>query len=118
VVGGKYLLKAEGATAASTFKHDEELFVRPAVSHLVIDSIGPIHLWDETYKGMWISPKSQILLTTDNPTSDGPVAWISPYPNSRVVYIQLGHGSAAHRHPAYQALVRNAILWTAGRKPG
>lgn len=118
VIGGKYFLKAEGATPPSTFKHDEELFIRPVTAHPLIDSIGPIHLWDETYKGMWISPESQVLLTTDNSTSDGPVAWISPYPKSRVVYIQLGHDSSAHRHPAYQSLVRNAILWTAGRKPG
>jgi hypothetical protein len=118
VIGGKYFLKAEGATPPSTFKHDEELFIRPVTAHPLIDSIGPIHLWDETYKGMWISPESQVLLTTDNSTSDGPVTWISPYPKSRVVYIQLGHDSSAHRHPAYQSLVRNAILWTAGRKPG
>jgi len=117
VVGGKYLLKAEGAMPPSTFKHDEELFIRPATAHPLIDSIGPMHLWDETYKGMWISPDSQVLLTTDNSTSDGPVAWISPYRKSRVVYIQLGHDGSAHRQPAYQSLVRNAILWTAGRKP-
>ncbi len=116
VVGGKYLLKPEMGLAASTYKHDEDLFVRPVADHPIVSSIGPMHLKDETYKGMWISPEVKILLRTDNATSDGPVAWISPYEKSRVVYIELGHDSSAHRHPAYRALVRNALMW-AGKRP-
>jgi hypothetical protein len=45
---------------------------------------------DETYKGMWLSPRIKVLL-------------------------QLGHGREAHLHPDYQRLVRQAILWSAGR---
>jgi type 1 glutamine amidotransferase len=115
VVGGKYLLRAEGSTPGSTYKHDEELLVRPVGTHPITSGIGPLHIRDETYKGMWMSPNNKILLQTDNPTSDGPIAWISSYPKSRVVYLELGHDSAAHRNPAYRALVRNSILWTAGR---
>ncbi len=115
VVGGKYLLKPEDNMPASTYKHDQEMLVRPATRHPIIDGIGPIQIRDETYKGMWISPRNTILLTTDNPTSDGPVAWISPYSKSRVVYIELGHDAEAHHNPAYRALVRNAIFWSSGR---
>ena len=64
---------------------------------------------------MWISPDVKVLLRTDAPTSDGPVAWISPYTKSRVVYIQLGHGESAHLYPAYRVLVQDAIRWTGGR---
>ena len=56
-------------------------------------------------------------MTTKHPTSDGPLVWISPYDKSRVVYIQLGHGTEAHNHADYQKLVHNAILWAAGREP-
>jgi type 1 glutamine amidotransferase len=115
VVGGKYLLKAEGGMPASTFLHDQELFVEPVGSHPILSGINRMHLWDETYKGMWISPNVTVLLRTDNRTSDGPVAWVSPYEKSRVVYIQLGHDQLAHQHPTYQKLVHNAILWSAGR---
>jgi type 1 glutamine amidotransferase len=115
VVGGKYVTKAEDGLPASTYKHDEELFVRPAAAHPIVSAIGPMHIQDETYKGMWIAPDVTVLLRTDNPTSDGPVAWISPYPKSRVVYLQLGHDAAAHYHPAYRNLVRNAIFWSGGR---
>jgi type 1 glutamine amidotransferase len=64
---------------------------------------------------MWISPENKVLLRTDDPTSDGPVAWISPYQKSRVIVIQLGHDRLAHEHPAYRDLVKNAILWAGGK---
>jgi type 1 glutamine amidotransferase len=115
VVGGKYLLKPEGERPASTYKHDEDVYVTPAADHAITRGLTPLYLRDETYKGMWISPGVTVLLKTDNPTSDGPVAWISPYGKSRVVYIQLGHGPDAHSNPDYQELVHRAILWAAGR---
>jgi type 1 glutamine amidotransferase len=113
VVGGRYLLKPESTLRASTYRHDEDLRVRPAADHPIVSAVGPMHLRDETYKGMWIRPDVKVLMRTDNPTSDGPLAWISPYEKSRVVYIQPGHDSAAHRHPAYRALAHNAIVWSA-----
>jgi uncharacterized protein len=115
VIGGRYLLRADGELPASTYKHDEELQVQPVSKHPVVRGIPPMHLWDETYKKMWISPKVEVLLKTDNRTSDGPVAWVSPYEKARVVFIQLGHGHTSHEYPPYQQLVRNAILWSAGK---
>ena len=115
VVGGKYLLKPEGGKPASTFLHDQELFIEPAANHPILAGVGRMHFRDETYKGMWISPEVKVLLKTENPTSDGPLAWVSPYERSRVVCIQLGHDQAAHLHAAYRTLARNAILWTAGK---
>jgi len=115
VVGGKYLLKPEGSMPASTYLHDQESCVRPVMRHPITAHIGTMHLWDETYKGMWISPDVKVLLRSDAPTSDGPVAWISPYAKSRVVYIQLGHGESAHLYPAYRVLVQDAIRWTGSR---
>jgi type 1 glutamine amidotransferase len=115
VVGGKYLLKPEGGRPGSTYKHDEDELVEPVEPHPITRGIGPIHVVDETYKGKWISPDVKILLKTSNPNDDGPIAWISSYTKSRVVYIELGHDRLAHRHPAYQDLVHRAILWSAGR---
>ncbi len=117
VVGGRYLLEDDGDTPASTYRHDEPIHAWPTGSHPVTEGIEPFDVVDETYGGMWISPEAQVLLETDNPTGDAPIAWVSAYPKSRVVYVQLGHGSAAHRHPAYRKLVGNAILWAAGRTP-
>lgn len=115
VVGGKYLLKPEGDRPASSYQHDVELEVEPVGKHPVLQGVPRLHIWDETYKNMWISPRNTVLLRTNHPTSDGPVAWISPYEKARVVVIQLGHDHKAHLHPGLQRLVKNAILWVAGR---
>jgi len=85
--------------------------VRPVTKHPVTEGVGVMHLWDETYQGMWMSPGNQVLMRSDDATSDGPVVWISPYRRSRVVAIQLGHDRSAHEHPGYQRLVKNAIVW-------
>jgi len=115
VVGAKFLLKPKGDRPQSTYKHDVELVAEPVGRHPILSGVGKLSIVDETYKGMWISPDNTVLLRTDHPTSDGPLAWISPYRKSRVVVIQLGHDHAAHLHPGYQRLVRNALLWSAGR---
>ena len=115
VIGGRYLLKPDGALPASTYKHDEEMRIVPVSKHPIVRGLAPMHLWDEAYKQMWISPKVEVLLRTDNALSDGPVAWVSPYDKARVVYVQLGHGRTSHESPAYRQLVRNAILWSAGK---
>jgi type 1 glutamine amidotransferase len=115
VVGGSYRLKREGDIPSSTVKDREQLFVTPAEEHPVTAGIGPFHIVDETYKRMLFSPRVRPLLLTNNPNSDRSLAWIGPCSTSRVVAIQLGHGPTAFHHPAYRALVHNAILWSAGR---
>jgi hypothetical protein len=115
VLGGKFLVKPEAGMPASTFLHDQELFLEPAAQHPILTGVGRMHLWDETYKGMWISPNVTAFLKTNHPASDVPVAWVSPYGKSRVVYIQPGHDEKAHLHPAYQRLVRNAVRWAGGK---
>ena len=116
VVGGRYVLKAEGGAPASSYKHDVDFEVRPAASHPVLEGVGPFRIPDEAYKNLWISPKVKVLLETANPENDKALAWISPYPKSRGVYVQLGHGSDAHGNPAYRRLLHNAIGWAAGRR--
>jgi type 1 glutamine amidotransferase len=115
LVGGRYLLNADRGQKASTYRHDVELFVKPVGSHPIVDPVGPLQLVDETYKGMRISPRVTPLLEIDHPDGDRYVGWVSPYERSRVVCLQLGHDERAHRSAAYRELVRNAILWSAGR---
>ena len=108
VAGGLY-------TEKSTFLHDETMPIKIKKEHPITKGLHDFVIHDETYKNLWISPKVDVLLTTTNPTSDGPVAWISPYAKSRVVFIQLGHGPEAHRNPNYQRLVQQALLWAGGK---
>jgi hypothetical protein len=113
LVGGRYRFAPE--TPLSTYKHDEQVKVTVVKKHPVTEGVDDFIIHDETYKNMWISPKVQVLLRTDNPTADGPIAWIGLHPKARIVYLQLGHDENAHRNPNFQRLVRNAILWAAGR---
>lgn len=115
VVGGKYQLKATPDFPASTYIHGRNEVIHPVTS-VPGFTLQEMHIIDETYKGMWISPEVKVLLRSDDPTSDGPVAWISPYARSRVICIQLGHDHLAHEHPAYRELVKSAIVWAGGRQ--
>lgn len=115
VVGGRWLFEPANGMPVSSYKHDEEISVKPVGEHPITKGVGAFRIWDETYKGLWISPKVKVLLETDHPLSDKPVAWIGPYEKARVVYIQLGHDRNANLNPDYQRLVRNAIRWAAGK---
>src|SRR5262249_849554 len=91
VVGGLYRLARQGDIPNSTVKFGEEHWITAAGEHPITAGLTPFHVTDETYHGLYISPKSTPLLLTDNPTSDRTVAWIGPSSSSKVVFIQLGH---------------------------
>ncbi len=114
-VTGARTIPRSGKPPGVGFQHDVELIVESTANHPITEGLTPMHIVDETYKGLTFSPKTQILLKTNHPTSDGPVAWIGPHPKARVVTIQLGHDHMAFLHAGFRALVRNAILWAAAR---
>jgi type 1 glutamine amidotransferase len=116
VVGGRYRLQREQSFPISGVKNGQDFFVIPAGSHPVLNGIRPFHVNDEAYNNMYFSDRIKPLLTTDNPASDVTLAWIGPCRTSRVVAIQLGHGTTIFDHPTYRALVRNAVVWSAGRE--
>ncbi|RJP20089.1 MAG: ThuA domain-containing protein [Candidatus Omnitrophota bacterium] len=69
---------------------------------------------DETYKGRWWAKDNHILLTTDHPENDEPVAWTRQYGRSRIFNIQFGHDKQAYACPEYRDLIVRSICWTAG----
>jgi len=113
LIGARYFEQPRDGRPASTYRHDERMRIAVTRAHPVTDGLAPFTVLDETYKGMWLAPTNTVLLTTDNPTGDAPVAWISAYARSRVVTIQLGHGPESHRDPSFRRLMLNAITWTA-----
>lgn len=115
VSGARYILNPDADGKKSSYAHDQIVAVRPVAQHPVTAGIGAFKILDETYKDMWFSPKIQVLLETDNPTSDRAVAWVGPCTTSRVITIQLGHDRHAHGNPSFKKLIRNAILWSSGR---
>jgi hypothetical protein len=115
LVGGRYFLAPQGDHQPSSYLHDVDMSVRVVTPHPITRGITLTRIHDETYKGMWIAPSNTVLLATDHATADGPLAWVSAYKPARVVYIQLGHGTEAHRDAGYRTLVRNALMWVSGR---
>ncbi|MGE5645424.1 MAG: ThuA domain-containing protein [Acidobacteriota bacterium] len=118
VIGGKYFEKPVEGHTASHYKEGVEMIVRPAKgmeNHPIVRGLGELVTEDECYRGMWHAPGIKVLMETGNDLNDRPVVYLGPSPAFRAVYIQLGHDSFTHRHPGYQALVHNAILWAAGR---
>lgn len=114
IMGSRWLkVGGPGSRWKTTWKHGVEMLVYPVGEHPVTAGVGPIRIWDETYKGMWFSPGIKVLMRTDEPTSDGPLVWLSPYNKARVVNIQMGHDRTSHLHPGYRKLVANAIRWSA-----
>ena len=115
LIGGRYLDQPQAGQPASTYRHDEQMRIAITRAYPVTEGLAPFSVLDETYKGMWLTPTNTVLLTTDNPTGDSPIAWVSAYGRSRVVTIQLGHGPESHRDTSYRRLVLNAVRWTSGR---
>ena len=115
LIGGRYLEAPAEGRPASTYRHDETMRIAVVKPHAVTEGLSAFTVLDETYKGMWLAPTNTVLLTTDNPTGDPPVTWISAYEKSRVVTIQLGHGPESHRDASYRRLIANAIRWAAAR---
>jgi uncharacterized protein len=52
---------------------------------------------------------------SDIKMGDHPVVWTNEKVKARNVYIFMGHGPDLFKNPAYTMLVRNSILWAAGR---
>jgi hypothetical protein len=119
ILGGRASSKEKvvpGPSPTSTYKHDEHIHVHVAdASDPITMGLQDFDINDETYDHYWVDPKVHVLLTTDNPSSEHIIAWSHHYENSRIVYIELGHGPTAYGNPSYITLVRQAILWVAGK---
>jgi type 1 glutamine amidotransferase len=115
LVGGRYLLEDSQDRPKSLYEHDVRQTVRPVSGHPVVAGISPFELVDETYERMQVVPEAQVLLRTDAKGSNDAVAWLSPYPHSRVVALQLGHDRQAIETPAYHRIFHRALRWVGGR---
>jgi type 1 glutamine amidotransferase len=75
---------------------------------------------DELY---WFEPDTQgtpikVLATAHSAQKNKPYPQVFTveHPQARVVGLTLGHDGDAHNHPAYIQLLRNAVMWTAGKE--
>lgn len=117
IIGADYFLQATTIDGvehpASTYKHDVdfELHIQDS-KHPITKGLDDFIVHDETYNDMIHYPRSQVLITTDHPTSATPICWVRAYEQARVCHIQVGHGPQVFTDENYRRLVHNAIEWT------
>lgn len=114
IIGGKYPEQADAKGPAGGYQHDVEVpVVVVAKDHPVTAGIRDFVIHDEIYWNFRTGPDITPLLTTTHPKSGKPLAWTRTEGRSRIVYLQLGHDSAAYGNPNFRKLVAQAIRWTA-----
>ena len=119
IVGGKYYEKAtvvKGDTMKSSYQHDVVIPVKiEDRQHPVNKGLKDFEIYDEVYGHFGIQPTIRPLLSTSHPGSSRYIAWINPYGQSDVLFIQLGHGPEAFANPNYRKLLRQGIEWSVMR---
>ena len=115
IIGGSYSQQDEKSGKAG-YQHDVDIPVEIiARDHPITKGIADFMVHDEIYWGFRVAADVQPLLRTTHPRSGNPIAWTRMHGDSRVVYLQLGHGRTAYEHPQYRELVARCIRWTAKR---
>ncbi|MFM1770186.1 MAG: hypothetical protein RJA22_2715 [Verrucomicrobiota bacterium] len=62
-------------------------------------------------------PARHVLATAKSPQSgkEFAIIWVVKHDKARVVCNTLGHDGKAHNHPAYQQILKNSVMWAAGK---
>jgi type 1 glutamine amidotransferase len=117
IIGGTYPEsqdKKGKVTAELGYEHDVEV---PVVivprEHPITAGLKDFLITDEIYWGFRTTKDALPLITTTQPRSGKPLAWYRTEKNSRVVYLQLGHGPSAYNEANYRKLLAQSIQWAA-----
>lgn len=114
IIGGKYVLRESPDINKSTYQHDVDIEVIIADSeHQIIKGLKDFKIYDEVYGNFIVSKSVTPLIKTNHPKSTEIIGWAHRYKNSRVVYLQPGHGPQVFENKHYRELLRNAINWVA-----
>ncbi len=116
IIGGRYPEgdKSGSVTPEVGYQHDVDIPVLiVAKDHPITAGLNDFTIRDEIYWGFRVRPDVTALLTTNHPKSGKPLAWTRTEGQSRVVYIQLGHGRQAFENSNYRRLVAQSIRWAA-----
>ncbi len=102
----------------SEYTHDVDCEVEVVdKEHPITKGLEDFTIHDEVYR-KWVAwPDNHVLLRTKHPESHEQIAWVRPYDDMRVCYIQLGHGPEAYANPSFRKLVAQAIRWADERPP-
>ncbi|MGQ9619427.1 MAG: ThuA domain-containing protein, partial [Bacteroidales bacterium] len=115
IIGGKYFHKPTVLDGkeypACSYIHDIRFNVKVAAKHPVTRGISDFEIFDETYKGYWVSSNVKVLLTTDEPSSTPVIGWSKTYGKAKIVVLQSGHDKPTFQNPNFRQLLKQAIIW-------
>lgn len=96
------------------YEHDVQVpvVIEPR-EHPITAGLKDFTITDEIYWGFRTTRDALPLITTTQPKSGKPLAWYRTEKNSRVVYLQLGHGPSAYNDANYRKLLAQIIQWAA-----
>ena len=118
IIGGRYFTDTTQGNSLSTYH--EEVNVSLSIAdkdHPVTRGIEDFQVFDEVYGNYRVLPGIQPLVSTNHPESTPLVGWANSYKNSRIIFIQPGHGPQIFADPNYRKMLQQAIRWVGTSKP-
>jgi len=116
IIGGIYPTKSAPGTSTVGYRQDVEIPVVVATrDHPITAGLADFTVKDEIYWGYRVGADVTPLLTTTQPESGKPLAWCRTEGKSRIVYLQLGHGSPCYEDPHYRDFLARCLRWAALR---
>jgi type 1 glutamine amidotransferase len=88
--------------------------VQPRQGHPLSAGSSPFTMKDEHYVMAMDDPQADVFLTTRSEHGQQPGGWRRREGQGRVAVLTPGHNVEVWLHPAYQALLRNAMRWCGG----
>ncbi len=118
IIGGQYFYLGEGGRRGdkhygySTAKDKVEMTVHiKDATHPVLRNVRDFSITEELYAKMYVSPATHVLLETDVPGMETPIAWTTAFGRGRVFTFQLGHGRVSFENENFLMIMRQAIDW-------
>jgi uncharacterized protein len=106
------------ALLGGIFTHHPEqcpVTVLPAEGHSLTTGSQSFTLKDEHYFMQMEDPDVDVFVTTTSDHGEQPGGWTRSEGPGRVCVLTPGHNAEVWLHPGYQALLRNAMNWCAGK---
>jgi type 1 glutamine amidotransferase len=115
LVGGKFAGHAPGLFALPVEIVDPQHPVMAGVSAYTVTDEEYTHTFPEGVDRHVLARFRERPASSKDPTGNRDILWTREVGKGRVFYSALGHDEKCWSHPAWQKMMVQAILWTAGR---
>lgn len=116
IIGGVYPIGSASSATPVGYRHGVDIPVVVATrDHPITAGFGNFTVQDEIYWGFRVGADVTPLLATTHPESGKTLSWCRTEGKSRIVYLQLGHGSPCFEDVHYRDYLARCLRWTAGR---